>query len=130
MNEPPRKIQLMVCKNAILPENIESLSLEDTFYMLEMGYFAIQHAKKEIYSQKNSEMMDKMKQELSEKYEKTIEELKIQVSEAEILSTIMKNHLEMNVSERLRIQSAVYDSMLEKMKMENDQLEKNGANGE
>jgi hypothetical protein len=122
MNESARKITLYVSKDANLPENIESFSLEDTFHMLEMGYFAIQHLKKEIYSQKNSEMMDKMKQELSEKYEKNIEELKNQISEAELLSTVMKNHLEMNVSERLRIQSTVYDSMLEKMKVENDQL--------
>lgn len=122
MDESTRKIVLMVSAEAILPENIETLSLEDTFYMLEMGYFSIQHVKKEIYSQKNSERMEKMKQELSDEYEKTIQQLKNQISEGEILSTVMKNHLEMNVSERLRIQSAVYDSMLEKMKIENDQL--------
>jgi pyruvoyl-dependent arginine decarboxylase (PvlArgDC) len=122
MNESTRKIVLTVSREAILPENIETLSLEDTFYMLEMGYFSIQHVKKEIYSQKNSEKMEKMKQELSDEYEKTIQQLKNQISEGEILSNIFKNQFETNVSERLKIQSAVYDSMLEKMKHENDQL--------
>ena len=100
-----KKIQLLIPENDYLPDDLYTLTPEETLWLLKMGYNIIISAKNNVNSLTN----DEIRSEINKTYQSQIKDLQSKLSIAELDLKLKEESIETQICKRLSIQQENFE---------------------